>query len=150
MRLATASLLLLICALAAPAQAQDADPIGALLQQSPAPDDEDAAERAGRPLTAPEPEPTLVPANPAAAGLPAEPIPYTRTPYAPIPYTPRISRPQLTEPVHIDELDKTPDAPPRVQDLAYESRLRSSFASAQGFQGALDGSWTLAAAGEGD
>ena len=42
------------------------------------------------------------------------------------------------------------DAPARVQDLAYESRLRSSFASAQGFQGPLDGGWTLAVAGEGD
>jgi hypothetical protein len=150
MRLARASIFLLFCALAAPAAAQEADPIGALLQQQPTTaNDEDAAERAGRPLAAPEPEPDLVPANPAAdlasAGLPTAPIPYTASPYAPLP-----ARPQLTEPVHIDEVGKTPDAPPRVQDLAYESRLRSSFASAQGFQGPLDGSWTLSTTGDGD
>jgi hypothetical protein len=147
MRLAAAAAVLLICA--APAAAQQVDAIGALLQQAPAPTDEDAAEKAGRPLTAPEPEPSLTPANPAAdlasAGLPTAPVPYS----APA-YSPRVVRPQLTEPVHIDEVGKTPDAPPRVQDLAYESRLRSSFASAQGFQGPLDGGWTLSAAGEGD
>src|SRR5690606_14120268 len=119
-----ASIILLVFALAAPAAAQEADAIGALLQSPPAVNDEDAAERAGRPLSAPEPEPDLVPANAsaalAAAGLPSAPIPYTPPAYASRPV-----RPQLTEPVHIDELGKTPDVPPRVQDLAYESRLRS-------------------------
>ena len=140
--------LLLACALAAPAAAQEVDPIGALLQPQPTTaNDEDAAERAGRPPGAPK-EPA--PANATAAaiaptGLPTAPIPYTASAYVPQP-----SRPQLTAPVHIDEVGKTPDAPPRVQDLAYEARLRSSFASAQGFQGPLDGSWILAAADEGD
>ena len=134
---------LLTCALAAPAAAREVDAIGALLAQPATVNDEDAAERAGRPLAAPDPEPGLVAPAPAgtltSAGLPTAPIPYA----AP-------ARPQLTEPVHIDETGRTPDAPPRVQDLAYESRLRSSFASAQGFQGPLDGGWTLAVAGEGD
>ena len=34
-------------------------------------------------------------------------------------------------------------AAPSVRDLAYDTRLRASFASAQGFQGPLDGGWTL-------
>ncbi len=34
-------------------------------------------------------------------------------------------------------------AVPSLRDLAYDSRLRASFASAQGFQGPLDGGWTL-------
>lgn len=38
-----------------------------------------------------------------------------------------------------------PVPPPTVgaRDLAYDTRLRASFASAQGFQGPLDGGWTL-------
>ena len=61
--------------------------------------------------------------------------------YAPPP------RPPLTAPVQVDETGKSPDAEPTVTDLAYESRLRASSASAQRFQGPLDGGWTLAAAG---
>lgn len=38
-----------------------------------------------------------------------------------------------------------PAPPPTAaaRDLAYDTRLRASFASAQGFQGPLDGGWTL-------
>jgi hypothetical protein len=71
-------------------------------------------------------------------------------PAAPAQPSARPPRPQLTEPVHIEEVGKTPDAPPTVSDLAYDTRLRSSFASAQGFQGPLDGGWILAAQGGGD
>ena len=39
------------------------------------------------------------------------------------------------------------NAPPTPADAAYESRLRSSMASAQAFQGPLDGGWMLQAAG---
>ena len=111
-----------------PALAQEADPIGALLEQAPtpSPNDEDAAEAAGVPTTPPAPEPT--------AGLPTGPIPYSSATAAPS---------HLSSPVLLDERGRTPDAPPSVRDLAYESRLRSSFASAQGFQGALDGSFIL-------
>jgi hypothetical protein len=52
--------------------------------------------------------------------------------------------------VHIEETGKNPDAPPTTRDMAYDTRLKSSFASAQGFQGPLDGGWTLAARGAED
>lgn len=80
--------------------------------------------------------------EPETAPVEAEPEPVA--PAAPAP-APR--RPQLTAPVNVDEVGKTPDAPPTARDLAYESRLRAAAASAQGFQGPLDGSWTLSGAG---
>jgi len=49
--------------------------------------------------------------------------------------------------VQIEETGKTPDAPPSLAAMAYDMRLRSSFMSAQGYQGPLDGGWTLAAPG---
>lgn len=52
-----------------------------------------------------------------------------------------------TAPVNVDEVGRTPDGPPTARDLAYESRIRAAAASAQGFQGPLDGSWTLAGEG---
>jgi hypothetical protein len=121
MRLAILPIFLLLAA--APAGAQPVDPIGALLDQVPDEPDE-AAEK------------PLPPAAPEAA--------------PPAPYTPAPRRPQLTAPVHIEETGRTPDAPPNVRDMAYDSRLKSSFASAQGFQGPLDGGWTLAAKGAED
>ncbi|WP_309605881.1 hypothetical protein [Phenylobacterium sp.] len=51
--------------------------------------------------------------------------------------------PRLSAPVRVDETGKTPDADPTTRDAAYDTRLRASFASAQGFQGPLDGGWTL-------
>lgn len=50
-------------------------------------------------------------------------------------------------PVRIEETGKSPDGPPTPADAAYDSRLRSSMASAQAFQGPMDGGWTLLAAG---
>jgi hypothetical protein len=35
-----------------------------------------------------------------------------------------------------------------VRDIAYDSRIRSSFASAESFQGPLEGGWTLSAEGQ--
>ncbi|HQT53981.1 MAG TPA: hypothetical protein PKX06_10945, partial [Phenylobacterium sp.] len=88
------------------------------------------------------------------------PLPYVNTPpvyrppaytppaYTPPPYVaPAPRRPRLTAPVHIDEIGKTPEAPPTAVDLSYEARMRSSFNSAQGLQGPLDGAWTLRAGG---
>jgi hypothetical protein len=113
---------------AAPAVAQPpppADPIDALLR--PPPKDADAEE----PDTAStgsvvEPDP----------GLPAGPRPYVPPP-----------RSTLTSPVFVNETGKNPDAPPTPAEMAYDSRLRSSAASVQGFQGPLDGGWTLSAGG---
>jgi hypothetical protein len=120
--------------------AQPVDPIDALLRQSQAqaqgkavavaPEDEEAAEAAGRPLV-PDTDPT--------PGLPRGPIPYSAASAA---------APHLTAPVTVEQSGLSPDAPPTVRDLAYESRVRSSFASAQGFQGPLDGSFVLSAGGQ--
>lgn len=106
-----------------------ADVIGSLLEQrgQQAPGDEDEPDTASEPRTAPEPEPT--------------------TPQGPLPYTPA-PRPQLAAPVRIEETGKTADAPPTPRDMAYDARIRSSFASAEGFQGPLDGGWTLSAGGQ--
>lgn len=99
-----------------PASAQDADPIADLLNRQ----DEEAAEE-------------------SVEGLPAGPQPYTPPPA----YTPPPSRPPVTEPVFVDQLDRSPEAPPTSTDLSYEQRLRQSFAAAQGLQGAFDGAWSL-------
>lgn len=119
----------------APGQGQGApakpprDVIGAILAHG-APGDEDEPDTAGQPRTAPEPEPSLLPSGPA-------PRAYTPAP-----------RPQSEAPVRIDETTKTPDGPPGLRDLAYDNRIRSSFASAETFQGPLDGGWTLSAGGQ--
>jgi hypothetical protein len=126
MRRAVLPLLLLLTAV--PAAAQPTDPIGALIDHRDEEPDDPEAEK-------PLPLPPLPP--------PERPAP---TPYA----APAPPPPQLTAPVHIEETGKTPDAPPSVQDLAYDSRLKSSYASAQGFQGPLDGGWTLAVKGAED
>ena len=110
--------------LAARAQ-PDPDPIGALLDHPAEPDEPDTA---GQP---PAPEP-VISVPPGAA------------------QTPPPRRPMLTAPVHVEETGKTPDAPRGARDLAYDSRIRSSFASAQGFQGPLDGGWALTAQAGGD
>jgi len=117
--------LLLLIALASPALAQPADPIGDLLSrpQSTAPAQ---VQEAPEPETAPDPEPEPQ----IAPGLPAAPQPYV---------------PRVTQPVHVNETGKTPERPPTASALAYDSRIRSSAASVQSFQGALDGEWTLVA-----
>ena len=128
MRRALIPLFLLLAA--APAAAQPRDPIGDLIEhRDEEPDDPDEA---------------------AEKPLPLPPLPAPEAP-RPAPYAaPPPAGPQLTAPVRIEETGKNPDAPPSVQDMAYDSRLKSSFASAQGFQGPLDGGWTLAAKGAED
>lgn len=113
-----------LLAVGGPAWSQVApDPIGSLLDNPGSiPDEPDTA---GNPV-ATEPEPVV----------------------APPPLAPAAPRaPPLSAPVHIEETGKTPDAPPTLRDLAYDTRIKSSFASAQGFQGPLDGGWTLSIGG---
>ncbi|CAN7167219.1 hypothetical protein LJR164_000253 [Phenylobacterium sp. LjRoot164] len=132
---------LLALTAASAAQAQDVvDPIGSILDQV----DEETAESLGAPPPAP-PAPTAAPAYPYAPPAPERPavvsLPPTYTP--PPPPAPR--RPLLSAPVTIDEYDKTPEGPLNAVERSYESRLRSSFASAQGMQGPMDGAWVLRA-----
>ena len=142
---------LLALAAASAAQAQDVvDPIGSILDQV----DEETAETLGAPPpAAPAPEPAPAPAPTAAPAFPYSPAPapppaerpaVVSLPraYAPPP-PPASRRPLLTAPVTVDEYDKTPEAPLNAVELGYESRLRSSFASAQGMQGPMDGAWVL-------
>ena len=104
------------------------DVIGSLLDQhGQAPGDEDEPDTASEPRTADEIEPA-----PPPGAAPERPLP----------------RPRLSAPVRLEETGKTPDSPPTVRDMAYENRIRSSFASAEGFQGPLDGGWTMSAGGQ--
>ena len=133
--------LLWLLAAASPAAAQAVDdPIGALLDRSagptPAAADPEEPDTAGQPVARPEPAPSFQ--------RPRAQYPSSGTPSAPIPYA--SPAPQLTRPVDIMETGKAPDAP-SLRDMAYESRLKSSFASAQGFQGPLDGGWLLSGNG---
>lgn len=100
------------------------DPIDALLQARPPPKDVDPEE----PDTAA-----------AGATVESEPARPASPPHAP--------PPTLTAPVYLDETGRNPDAPPTPADLAYDNRIRASMAAAQGFQGPLDGGWTLSAGG---
>lgn len=130
---------------AGPAAAQEAvDPIGSLLDQA----DEETAEGQGESPAAQAPAaPPPVQALPSSTPPTAPAYPYIPAPYSPPPplsYAPP-ARPILTEPVNIDEHDKTPEAPLNYVEQGYENRLRSSFASAQGMQGPMDGAWVLRA-----
>ena len=123
MRRAWAAMALaLLAAATAAAQPPPADPIDALLRRGvPAdPGEPDTAATGARVDSDP-----IAPAAPAAA--------------------PR--RPALTKPVRIEQTGKSPDGPPSPAAAAYDSRLTSSKASAQGFQGPMDGGWTLIAGG---
>lgn len=80
------------------------------------------------------------PADPIGDLLSGVEAPEAAPPPAPPP------RPAPTTPVHVDETGRSAEPPPTVADLAYDSRLRASSASVQGFQGPLDGGWTLASA----
>lgn len=95
--------------------------------------------------------PNAAPA-PATPGLPPGPQPYTALPRTGSTWTlPVRPAPQASnEPVHLDDLAKTPDRPLTYVDQGYDQRLRSSFSSAQGLQGAMDGSWILSVDGLGD
>lgn len=124
-----AAVLVLAVLAASSAHAQPAaDPIDALLRPPPKDVDVEEPDTAAT-GSAVDPDP----------GLPSGPRAYR--PYVPPP------RPTLTAPVFVDETGKNPDAPPTPVEAAYDSRLKSSAASVQGFQGPMDGGWTLAAGG---
>jgi len=53
---------------------------------------------------------------------------------------------EAAEPRQAPAARPAPNLPPGLDAAAYESRVRASWASAQSFQGPLDGGWTLAAA----
>lgn len=118
-----------------PARAQTKPPrdlIGELINpNAPQSRDEDEPDTAGQPKAAQDVEPS-------SPGVAPSPPP----PFAPPP------RSQLSGPVSLDDIGKTPDGPPSLRDLAYDSRIRSSFASAESFQGPLDGGWTMSAEGQ--
>lgn len=57
--------------------------------------------------------------------------------------------PQSGAPVFVDQPGRAPGGPASYLDQAYEARLRSSFLSAQGMKGPLEGGWTLMEAGGG-
>lgn len=65
----------------------------------------------------------------------------------PVEAAPPEPRPSSGRPVFIHETGRTPDGPASAADLAYDGRLRTSAASARGFQGPLEGGWTLSAGG---
>lgn len=151
--------------LAGPALAQEpsSDPIGDVLSGLAASQgmDDDAAEAA----TATAPDAAAAsqaniesadgdaedPGDGASLPEPAQstyaPPVYTPPAYAaPSPYTPPppVSRlPKLDRPVMIDELYRTPEAPPTSVEQAYESRIRGGSSAAQGLQGPLDGGWVV-------
>lgn len=114
-----------------PSRAPDDDVIGSLLDphHKPTALEEEEPDTAGQKQSAQEPD-----AQPGPSGGRTVVVPYAPAP-----------RPQLDRPVRIEETGKTPDRPPGVRDLAYEQRIRASFAAAEGFQGPLDGGWTLTA-----
>lgn len=151
----------LMALLAGPVIAQEqppsSDPIGDLLSGMAASQgmDDDAAESPT--ATAPDaaaasqandagdgdsedPSETPAPTGPAVTPAYTPLAPRSSAPYTP----PPISRlPQLDRPVMIDELYRTPEAPPTPVEQAYESRIRGGLSAAQGLQGPLDGGWVL-------
>ena len=48
---------------------------------------------------------------------------------------------------HVEDPGKLPEAAPTLRDLAYDSRILSSAASAEQFQGPLDGGWVVGTSG---
>lgn len=128
---------------AATATSPEAAPSAAAAPQA---DDESAVETADG--DAEDPGETagaaLAPALPASA--PPAYTPPVQTYSAPAPYIPPppASRlPQLDRPVMVDDLSRTPEAPPTAVEQAYESRIRGGLNAAQGLQGPLDGGWVV-------
>jgi hypothetical protein len=78
----------------------------------------------------------LLGAGPAAAQDPADPIDAIL----------RGGRETATTGYYVQQTGRAPDGPPTAEDLAYDERLRAALAAAQGFQGPLDGGWTLSGA----
>jgi hypothetical protein len=155
-------------ALAQEAEPQPQDEAGAAAEGTDTEEAEESAEDAA-------PEPAALPSaptsynpsgayaapptsyNPTGAYAPSSPAldPQTRLPptsYNPSgAYSPSWSQPEWTQPstpVFLDQPGRT-GAPPSYADAAYESRLRSSFLSAQGMKGPLEGGWVITEPGGG-
>ncbi|HYD43655.1 MAG TPA: hypothetical protein VEA79_00160 [Phenylobacterium sp.] len=159
MRLARAAFLAAaLCAAPALAQEQEVDPIGEALREAvrPAPSatpppvseispqtepSPAEAERAAPPApqvgpSPPPPQPPPAPVVPSPPPAPDAEEAEDSLPAGPTPYTPQIVPPRAPAPYR-------PSASESYTYEGYDERLRSSFASAQGLLGALDGSWVL-------
>lgn len=108
-----------------PAEADEAVDTGAATADG----DDEAPTQTAAPTPRPAPPPASTPSYVAPA------------PFIPPPPVSRL--PQLDRPVMIDELWRTPEAPPTASEQSYESRIRGGSNSAQGLQGPLDGGWVL-------
>ena len=86
-----------------------------------------------------EDEPDTASRNSPSDVEPIAPAPgrLRNVPFAPPPRTER------DRPTVVEDPSHTPDRPPAMRDLAYDTRIRSSFAAAESYQGPLDGGWTL-------
>lgn len=169
---AAGAALLAAALLAAPplSQAQEVDPIGEALREAVVPTAPPRAPPVSEvsPQTEPPPAPTPEPAPPSTSpasppletlspapevSRPAAPPPPLSAqpgsppdpnseeaedalPAAPVPYAPQIVPPRAPAPYR-------PSASQSYTYDGYDDRLRSSFASAQGLLGALDGGWVL-------
>jgi hypothetical protein len=151
MRIGMVSFLLTVAAAQAAAQPAPAPPprdaIADLLDRSvPPPKDEDEPDTAGQPRAPADAEPEASPLPQAGRQAGPQTAPQTGPQIGPQPPFAPPPRQQLNAPVRVDETGKTPDAPPTVRDMAYDARIRSSFASAESYQGPLEGGWTLSTA----
>lgn len=149
MRLGLALVLTLaLCAGGALAQTGPASPPAGPDAQPPAYDPiGDAIAASLPPDQTTDEEPDAIPADrapppPPAGYTPPPPPATTWAPARPLVIAPSRG-PRLDRPVMIDEIGKSPDGPPTVVDLTYESRIRGSAAASQGLQGPLDGGWTV-------
>lgn len=68
----------------------------------------------------------------------------------PLEAPPAPSSPPVPPPAAASATPSAADAAADARGLAYDARVRASFAAAESFQGPLDGGWTVAAAGRGD
>ncbi|MCE3288574.1 MAG: hypothetical protein K0R83_586 [Caulobacter sp.] len=116
----------------------EAEPDAAAASQA---NDESAAESADG--DAEDPGETAASALEPAPPAYAPPAPAYSAPAPYIPPAPASRLPQLDRPVLVDELSRTPEAPPTAVEQAYESRIRGGLNAAQGLQGPLDGGWVL-------
>ncbi len=116
------------------AQPPATDPIGDAISAALPPDQTTDEEADAMPADRPAPLPPgyAPPPAPSTTYLLARPL-----------VTSPARRPDPGQPVMIDEVGKSPDGPPTVLDLTYESRIRGSAAASQGLQGPLDGGWTI-------
>lgn len=128
--------------LAAPvlAQEQEVDPIGEALRQAVVPTAPPVSEILPRmeppPAAAPAPQVSPQPAAPSSPPDADSEEAEDALPAAPVPYTPQIVPPRAPAPYRSG-------ASQSYTYDGYDDRLRSSFASAQGLLGTLDGGWVL-------